>query len=199
MSTSAFRLVAGGVVICVSLGLLLLFSFMGAPGGAALVAAEPGGGAAAAHAAPAEPEPAPPEGQEYIGTKRCAPCHFEEFSSWNKTPHAKAFQLLPAKYQADAKCVKCHVTGLGEPTGFKSIKTTPALAGVTCESCHGPGSIHEEQCKPFLNVKELSKEQEKIARDSIWRMLPHAVCIDCHTVQAHKPSMTPPELLKKKR
>ena len=57
---------------------------------------------------------------------------------------------------------------------------------------------HEVACKPFLNVKELSAEQEKIARDSIWKMLPQAVCVNCHVTQKHQPSLTPPELRKKK-
>ena len=191
MSTLAFRLVAGGAILCASLGLLVLFSPIGQ---APLGAAE----ADAAAAAPAETEPAPPAGQEYTGTKRCASCHFEEFMAWKQTGHSKAFQLLPAQYQKDPKCVKCHVTGFGEKSGFQSLAATPDLAGITCESCHGPGSEHETVCKPFLNVKQLSAEQEKIARDSIWKMLPHAVCINCHTVQAHGKSETPPALRKKK-
>lgn len=186
MSTLAFRIVAGGAVLCVGLGLLVLFSPISST---PLGAAEAG--------AAAEPEPAPPEGQEYTGVKRCASCHIKEWMQWSKTPHAKAFELLPAKYQKDPKCVECHATGFGEPSGFKDLASTPALKGVSCESCHGPGSVHEEVCKPFLNVKELSAEQEKIARDSIWRVLPQTVCLDCHTVQKHGPSMTPPELQKK--
>jgi len=191
MSTLACRLIAGGAALCASLGLLVLFT---PTGEARLGAAEPAGAAAAA---PAEPEPAPPANQEYTGAKRCASCHFEEYMQWSKTAHAKAFELLPAQYQKNPECVKCHVTGFGEPSGFKDVATTAALKGITCESCHGPGSEHERVSKPFLNVKKLSPEQEKITRDSIWLMKPQAVCINCHATQAHKPSMTPPELRKK--
>jgi len=143
----------------------------------------------------ADAEPAPPEGQTYIGAKRCASCHFEAFLSWKQTAHAKAFEVLTPKYQKDEKCLKCHTTALGEPTGYKD--GVMVLAGVTCETCHGPGSKHEEVSQPFTTVKNLPPAQEKLVRDSIWRNLPRNVCIECHVVQGHKKSETPPELLPK--
>jgi hypothetical protein len=147
---------------------------------------------------PAERAVEPPADQEYTGSKRCASCHFEEFMAWRQTQHSKAFELLPPEYRKDEKCLKCHTTGYGEPTGFKDMETTPALAGVTCESCHGPGSKHEEICQPFAKIKELTPEQEATLRGSIWRMLPKNVCVDCHTTKGHHPSETPPALRKKK-
>ena len=142
------------------------------------------------------PEPAPPADQTYLGAKKCASCHFDQYVSWRKTKHAKSFELLPAKYQADAKCVKCHSTGFGEPTGFKSVTATPDLVGTSCEQCHGPGSAHAEICKPFTGQKPTAA-QEKLARDSIWKILPKNICISCHMVQGHHESLTPPELRKK--
>lgn len=140
----------------------------------------------------------PPEGQTYTGTKRCASCHFEEFTKWKKSGHSKAFAMLTAKYQKNADCLKCHTTGYGEPTGFKDIKSTPALADVSCEVCHGPGSKHEEIAQQFAKVKELTDEQEKMVRGSIWLMTPKNVCVDCHSVQKHEDSKTPPELRPKR-
>jgi hypothetical protein len=163
------------------------------------VAAQAGGAAQADGAAgkqAAAAEPSPPEGQTYIGTKACAACHFDQFMQWKKTKHAQAFDILTAKYQKDAKCLKCHTTGLGEPTGFKDKASTPNLVSVSCESCHGPGSKHEEVSKPFT-AKKLTAQQEKVVRDSIWKMLPKNVCVDCHLVQGHHASMTPPEMRKK--
>lgn len=142
-------------------------------------------------------EPAPPEGQTYTGSKKCASCHFEQFTFWKKTKHAVAFEALTAKYQKDPTCLKCHTTGYGQPTGFKDMATTPALAGNTCENCHGPGSKHEEMCTGYAN-KKLTPEEEKIAKDSIWLMLPKNVCVECHVVIGHKPNPTPPELQPKK-
>jgi hypothetical protein len=144
---------------------------------------------------PDAPEPTPPAGQEFIGVKKCSSCHFDQFLKWRSTKHAKSFELLPAKYQADANCLKCHTTGFGEPTGFKTAADVD-LKGTSCESCHGPGSKHAELAKPFANMKP-TPEQEKIARDSIWKMLPQNVCVSCHVVQGHHENPTPKELQKK--
>lgn len=131
-------------------------------------------------------EPAPPANQTFIGSKKCAACHFDQFLIWRGDKHAKAYEILPSKYKKDASCLKCHTTGFGEPTGFKTAADTH-LAGVTCESCHGPGSEHEKIAKPFANVDKLTPEQTKLCRDSIYLMLPKNVCITCHTSKAHKP------------
>lgn len=138
----------------------------------------------------------PPADQTYTGSKRCASCHFDQFLKWKKSGHSKGFEMLTAKYQTNGECLKCHTTGYGEETGFKDFATTPALAGITCESCHGPGSKHDEIAQQFKNVAKLSPEQEQMVRGSIWKMLPKNVCVDCHSVQAHKESQTPPEMRK---
>jgi hypothetical protein len=144
----------------------------------------------------AEAEPAPPAGQTYTGSKACGACHFDQFMAWKKDKHSKAFDILTAKYAKDVKCLKCHTTGYGEATGYKDGAT--ALAGVTCENCHGPGSEHEKVSKPFAQVKKLTPEQEKAVRDSIWKVLPGNVCIECHETKGHKPSSTPKEMQPKK-
>jgi hypothetical protein len=139
----------------------------------------------------------PPENQEYTGVKRCASCHFEQYTSWKKTTHSKAFDILTAKYQKDPKCLKCHTTGYGEPTGFVDKAKSAALAGITCESCHGPGSEHEKISQKYANVKTLTPAQEEEVNGSIWLMVPKNICVECHAVQGHKESQTPPALRKK--
>ena len=136
----------------------------------------------------AAPEPAAPSGQTYIGVKRCSSCHFKQYMSWKKTKHAKdAWESVPAKYRTAAECLACHTTGYGAATGFKDAASTANLVGTTCEACHGPGSKHEEACKPYLNKKKLDPAEEKIARDSIYKVLPGNVCTACHAVpQGHK-------------
>ena len=141
-----------------------------------------------------EPEPEPPADQEYIGVKKCAACHFDQFMKWKKTKHSTSFDRLTAKYEADAKCLKCHTTGFGEATGFKKA-TDVDLKGTSCEACHGPGSKHAEIAKPFANQKP-TPEQEKLARDSIWMVHSKNVCITCHVTKGHHDSPTPPELRK---
>lgn len=134
-------------------------------------------------------EPAPPADQTYTGSKRCASCHFEQFMTWRKTLHAKAFENIPSKYKrgADPACFQCHITGYGHPGGYKGA-STPDLLGVTCESCHGPGSKHEEVAKQFADAKTLTPEQKQAANDSIWRIIPN-VCSKCHLMQGHKEHM----------
>ena len=143
-----------------------------------------------------EAEPAPPDGQTYIGIKRCASCHFDQYTIWKATKHSKTFDLLPAKYQTDATCLKCHTTGYGEATGFKTAADAD-LKGTSCEACHGPGSKHADIAKAFANQKA-TPEQEKLARDSIWKIQPKNACVQCHVMQGHHPNPTPKELQTKK-
>ena len=150
------------------------------------------------HSSPVQAVPAkaekstPPVDQTYVGAHECAECHEKAFEAWKKTGHSRAFGVLTEKYEKDAKCLKCHTTGYGTPTGYKDA-STPDLKGITCESCHGPGSKHVEICEAFGD-KELTEEEEELAEHSIWEVLPKNVCIKCHTRMAHEESQTPEEL-----
>jgi len=109
----------------------------------------------------------------YIGTKKCRTCHIKQYKSWEKTKMANAFELLkpgaaaeaksgagldPQKdYTLDAECVSCHVTGHGKEGGFVDAATTPALAGVGCEACHGPGGDYVANDKMSLKNKEYKR------------------------------------------
>ena len=95
--------------------------------------------------------------RSYIGAKKCGKaCHFKQHKSWKTTKMATAYDNLKPGVRAEAKtkagldpnkdyttdpeCLSCHTTGYGKPGGFVDIETTPQLAGITCEACHGPGS-----------------------------------------------------------
>ena len=134
--------------------------------------------------------PAVPQGQTYIGAKRCSACHFKQYSTWKKSKHGKdAWESVPTKYRGAPECLKCHVTAYGAASGY-AAGTAPDvlqnLLGVTCEACHGPGSKHEALCKQYSSKTKLSPEEEKIAKDSIYKFLPQNVCVRCHLVQNHK-------------
>jgi hypothetical protein len=85
-----------------------------------------------------------PTSSAFAGVETCSTCHQEEFEIWDKTGHAHAMATLERKKQQfDTECVGCHVVGF-QKGGFQSLVTTPQLANVQCESCHGPGKQHAE-------------------------------------------------------
>ena len=136
---------------------------------------------------PAQLAPAlaqPPEGQTYVGIKKCASCHINQYMTYRKTKHAKSFDLLSAKYKTDASCLECHTTGYGEASGYKDA-STPNLVGTACEACHGPGSEHAAIAGTF-GKKKLTEAEEKTVRDSIFKINPDNSCVKCHTTKAHK-------------
>ncbi len=79
----------------------------------------------------------------YVGNTKCRLCHRKFFIGRKKDPHDHAMDdLKKLGYEDNPKCLPCHSTGYGVPTGFKSLKETPRLANVQCEGCHGPGNRH---------------------------------------------------------
>ena len=105
----------------------------------------------------------------YVGTKKCKVCHGKQFKSWEQTKMAKAFDLLKAGEQSKAECLSCHTTGLGKEGGFKNLEETPAMVGVQCEACHGPGSIYFR----------VMKDKEKRTAGGLLEQT-EAVCKVCH-------------------
>lgn len=87
-------------------------------------------------------------------------------------------KLDPAKdYSTDKKCLPCHVVGYDERGGFEDIKSTPAMAGVGCEMCHGPGSdyrvIHKDKDMTFTQAEVKAAGQTYGSQDE-------KVCRKCH-------------------
>ena len=81
----------------------------------------------------------------YSGDEACRVCHERQYVDWTLTRHACAWEtLVRVGKQEDPKCVRCHVVGHGQRGGFFSLKRTPHLRDVQCESCHGRNG-----CKAF--------------------------------------------------
>ena len=87
-------------------------------------------------------------GTPYVGSEACAPCHGNLVRAWKAGPHGRALETLHGQGDGDTPaCLACHTTAYGELTGFRHAESTPQLAGVGCESCHGPGGDHVNAAK----------------------------------------------------
>ena len=115
---------------------------------------------------------------KYIGASKCKMCHNkpdkgEQFKVWSAGPHAKAMESLSAEEAKDPKCLKCHSTvGHIDASLVASIKVEE---GVSCESCHGPGSAYKGAS--IMKNQELSMAKGLI--------LPtEEVCVSCHNEES---------------
>ena len=100
-----------------------------------------------------------------------------------KTKHG----LDPEKdYSTDATCLACHTTGYGHEGGYvipdpddkKAVKRAKKLAGVGCESCHGPGAGYMDLHGEIMKSKRTYKLVEMLAAGLI---VPNADnCKTCH-------------------
>jgi hypothetical protein len=128
---------------------------------------------------------------KYIGAPKCKMCHMkpekgDQYNQWLKSPHANAMKTLAteeakkiatAKGIADATkdqaCTKCHATvGHIEASLIAGITIDE---GVSCESCHGPGSRYKTAS--IMKNRDLSVQNGLI--------LPtEAVCKKCHNPES---------------
>jgi hypothetical protein len=131
---------------------------------------------------------------EYVGSKKCRMCHLKEFKSWEESKMAASFDHLkpgenaaekeaagldPQKdYTADAECLPCHTTGYGKAGGFVDIASTPDLAGVGCEACHGPGGTYLQDGYMTLKNKEYSKSE--LVAVGLVDTVQASQCTGCH-------------------
>ncbi len=92
----------------------------------------------------------------FVGSDACASCHQDAFEIWQESLHYVAMEALADDLRDgspatnDPNCVYCHSVGFGYTSGYGSSSLTDelrwasldGLAGVGCESCHGPGGQH---------------------------------------------------------
>jgi len=99
----------------------------------------------------------------YVGPGKCKMCHNakakgEQYAKWQGEKHSKAFQTLQGEEAAalankmkivdastDPKCLKCHITD-----------AFIQKDGVSCETCHGPGSLYKTM--PVMKDKKKAME-----------------------------------------
>lgn len=124
-----------------------------------------------------------------VGPEKCADCHKQETAAWQEMKHFKTFNDLhrrPAAKEIATKleilniktegaCMDCHYT--------VTHSTGRAVAGVSCESCHGGAAdwitVHNE--------KGRTKEAEALGFISPKNLYQLATnCFSCHTVPNEK-------------
>ncbi len=110
---------------------------------------------------------------QYVGKSNCGGCHAEQLKQWESTAHAHAFAtLVEHKSHFDPECIRCHVTGYGSGSGFRDANTTPGMADVQCEVCHGPGFVHY---RFHTSNGETGSEAEAAMPE-----VTESVCVQCH-------------------
>lgn len=127
----------------------------------------------------AQAQEAPAEAK-YIGAAKCKMCHMkgDMYKSWEESKHAKAWEALLPEEQTKEECVKCHVTGFGQATGYKvGDEATKNLTGVQCEACHGPGSEHAAAAAKKSSDEAAFEKSKQAMKDHITKT---PVCIGCH-------------------
>ena len=115
----------------------------------------------------------------------------ETLKPGNAKEHKEKFNLdLSKDYSTDEKCIKCHVTGYGKPGGYvipdpkdkKAVRKAKKLAGVGCESCHGPGSEYVKLHKEIMMTKRKYKVEEMYAAGM--QKIGKETCLVCHNQES---------------
>ncbi len=115
------------------------------------------------------PIPVPEGLPSYAGSQSCQSCHTAAYTWWQGHLHGRAYQTLVSRdKQFSLNCVSCHVTGYGQPGGATVTHNMGgALVNVGCESCHGPGSAHNED-----------PASAPLPAD-----VPETTCVTCHNAE----------------
>lgn len=129
----------------------------------------------------------------YMGAGKCRECHQKEYDQWTQSKHANAYELLEVKQQqTDSNCLHCHTTGYKIANGFRNLHTTPDLAGVQCESCHGRRFHHVREQKAPKNQSKIVTAANKKKTNPV----PVSLCRTCHS-RERDPDFKAEEAMKK--
>ncbi len=118
-------------------------------------------------------------GHAYQGTKKCSMCHKGDKKGnmkeiWEESPHAHAYQtLVDAGEHENPECLRCHVTGYGEPA--EMTEAVEMENGITCEACHGPGA-------DYGKMSVMRDHDASVAAGMVAN--PEEHCTDCHNEES---------------
>jgi len=126
---------------------------------------------------------------KYIGSAKCKMCHMskrKQHPSWSASKHVKAFEILKgevalkiakgkniADTSTDAKCLKCYATASAIDSKLNGRITKED--GVSCETCHGPGSNYKA---PIV----MNKREDAINNGLIFPG--EKLCLKCHNSES---------------
>ncbi|MEQ8813209.1 MAG: cytochrome c family protein [Thalassobaculum sp.] len=141
-----------------------------------------------------------------IGPTKCAECHKAETEVWKGTTHHALFTDLTRSKEAnqiaermgmrriksESLCLDCHFTTVATEGGGRE-----AIAGVSCESCHGPASVWQPIHSGFSGKKEGQETPAEIATrweksEAAGMIRPKDMyrwaknCFSCHVVPQEK-------------
>lgn len=142
-----------------------------------------------------------------LGVQSCEKCHASEIQTWKRTPHSDTFLTLHRKpeaqkiadklgivnFKSDSNCIQCHYT-MGQVEN-----RLDAIAGVSCESCHGPAkdwiAVHNDYGganatraleSPEHRNHRLTTSIDLGMRNPVNVYLVAQSCYRCHTVPDEK-------------
>lgn len=140
-----------------------------------------------------------------VGPEKCAECHKPTVAIWKNTHHYTTFTELPRRKEANeiaqkmglkrikagSLCLDCHFT-----TVVKDGKRE-AVAGISCESCHGPAAGYLKRHSEFSGKKkgtetEAEKKQRWADSEAAGMIRPKNIyawaknCYNCHVVPQEK-------------
>jgi hypothetical protein len=136
-----------------------------------------------------------------VGSDTCVKCHQQELEAWRQTPHFQTFESLQRKPAAkdiaarlglrsvkrNDECTKCHFTT--QTTGGHAR----AVAGVSCESCHGAAKnwidLHADYGPGLAKAQETEQHRTERLQRSIAAGMNNPAnlylvarqCLACHT------------------
>ena len=136
-----------------------------------------------------------------VGPNACTECHKQEVEAWKGSHHFKTFREMPRRKEAneiaermgvqrirsESLCLSCHYT-VQQKENRKQ-----AIAGISCESCHGAGEdwikVHSQfsgktektETKAEAEARwKLSESKGMIRPSSLYRLAKN--CYSCHVV-----------------
>jgi hypothetical protein len=142
-----------------------------------------------------------PDYTKVKGPDECAECHKKEVAAWKESHHFKTFTELPRAKEAkeisdklglkriktESVCLDCHFTSQA-----KGDKPRP-IAGITCESCHGPAADYLKRHSEFSGKKKETESADERAQrwadaekagmirpDNLYQLAKN--CFSCHVV-----------------